>query len=93
MAAIGRRGGEARGHSRSRASAAQTNSGSTQGEGAYQNTRAANERQVPLSSGDTGVTANPQGARGVNNPLGGERRPNSGPTNDAAGRNESFGNH
>src|ERR1041384_6559303 len=66
MAAIGRRGGEARGHARNRAAAAQTNSGSPTGEGAFPNSR--NERQVPLN--DTGVTANPQGARGINNPLG-----------------------
>jgi len=90
MAAIGRRGGEARGHARNRAAAAQTNSGSSQGEGAFQNSR--NERQVPLN--DTGVTANPQGARGVNNPLGGERRPNTGPsTGETSNRPETFGNH
>jgi len=88
MAAIGRRGGEARGHARNRAAAAQTNSGSPTGEGAFQNSR--NERQVPLN--DTGVTANPQGARGINNPLGGERRPSSNPT-DLSNRSETFGNH
>jgi len=90
MAAIGRRGGEARGHARNRAAAAQTNSGSPTGEGAFQNSR--NERQVPLN--DTGVTANPQGARGINNPLGGERRPNPGQNNaETSNRPETFGNH
>src|ERR1051325_2107069 len=48
MAAIGRRGGEARGHSRTRATA-QTNSGATPGaaEGSFQDSRVAGtERQV-----------------------------------------------
>src|SRR5215475_15187353 len=50
MAAIGRRGGEARGHSRSRGTA-QTNSGSAEStNGAYQNTRGTTERQVAISN-------------------------------------------
>jgi uncharacterized protein len=102
MAAIGRRGGEARGHSRARA-AAQTNSGSqdTLG-GSFQNSRggAANtERQVAIDNQNEGVSANTQGTRGGNASLGGERRPqpntidqNANNANTNA-RTESFGNH
>ncbi len=94
MAAIGRRGGEARGQSRGRG-AAQSNSGGagSNAEGSFQNTRGANsDRQVAIDNNNEGVNANTQGARGGNSSLGGERRPNIG-TNDASTRNETFGNH
>jgi uncharacterized protein len=100
MAAIGRRGGEARGHSRARA-AAQTNSGSGESlGGSFQNSRAGAsnaDRQVAIDNQNEGVNANTQGARGGNSSLGGERpRTNTleGNANtDNATRNESFGNH
>jgi general stress protein YciG len=99
MAAIGRRGGEARGQSRGRGPA-QTNSGGSGSsqEGSFQNSRAGSsnaDRQVAINNQNEGVSANTQGNRGGNNSLGGERRPNttlpSG--NDASTRGESFGNH
>jgi general stress protein YciG len=96
MAAIGRRGGEARGHSRSRGSA-QTNSGSAESvSGSFQNTqRPANtERQVAINNESDGVNANPQGNRGGNSSLGGERRPGTGLDSNASNstRSEGFGN-
>jgi hypothetical protein len=81
MAAIGRRGGEARGHSRGR-QVAQTNTGSTEAtNGTYQNTRGSTERQVAISNEREGVNANTQGTRGGTSPLGGERRPTGGAEN------------
>jgi general stress protein YciG len=78
MAAIGRRGGEARGHSRGR-QVAQTNTGSAEAtNGAYQNTRGTHERQVAISNEREGVSSNTQGTRGGTSPLGGERRPTGG---------------
>ena len=70
MAAIGRRGGEARGHSRSRASV-HANTGATDAlNGSYQNTRArlqrGADRQVAIDNQNEGVSANPQGNRGGN---------------------------
>src|SRR6476661_2129714 len=63
MAAIGRRGGEARGHSRNR-QVAQTNTGSAESNnGSYQNTRGTTERQVAISNEREGVNANTQGTR------------------------------
>jgi general stress protein YciG len=96
MAAIGRRGGEARGQSRSRG-VAQSNSGGagSNAEGGFQNSRAGSQstdRQVAIDSNNEGVNANTQGSRGGNSSLGGERRNNVG-GNDAATRNETFGNH
>ena len=91
MAAIGRRGGEARGHARNRGSA-QLNTGSSEAtEGAFQNTRGAAERQVALNNQPEGVTANTQGTRGGTSPLGGERRPSTGP--GVADNRDTFGNH
>jgi len=100
MAAIGRRGGEARGHSRSRGSA-QTNSGSAESSsGSYQNTQrpgAASDRQVAIDNQHEGVNANPQGTRGGTSSLGGERRPATGydSSNSSGGTRsaEGFGNH
>lgn len=85
MAAIGRRGGEARGHARNRGSS-QTNTGAPQGEGSYQNSRSS-ERQVAIDNQQEGINANTQGTRGGSSSLEGERR-----TADSS-RNESFGNH
>src|SRR5215510_3632034 len=100
MAAIGRRGGEARSHSRSRGSA-QTNSGSAESSsGSYQNTQrpgAASDRQVAIDNQHEGVNAHPQGTRGGTSSLGGERRPATGydSTNSSGGTRsaEGFGNH
>jgi uncharacterized protein len=97
MAAIGRRGGEARGHSRSRGTA-QTNSGSAEpSSGSYQNTQRPSDRQVAIDNQHEGVNANPQGTRGGTSSLGGERRPASGydSTNSSGGTRsaEGFGNH
>lgn len=81
MAAIGRRGGEARGHSRGR-QVAQTNTGSVESAGgSYQNSRGTIDRQVAISNEREGVNANTQGTRGGNSPLGGERRPTGGAEN------------
>jgi general stress protein YciG len=89
MAAIGRRGGEARGHSRSRT---QTNTAEENAlEGGFQNPRGSvnADRQVAIDKETEGVNANTQGTRGGNTSLGGERRPQGG---DVASRNETFGN-
>jgi general stress protein YciG len=75
MAAIGRRGGEARGQSRGRV-VGQTNTGAESTlEGGIQNTRAASDRQVSIGSQNEGVNADTLGNRGGNSSLGGERRP------------------
>lgn len=79
MAMIGRRGGEARGHSRARVPGQQTNTqGSAGGDGGAQNTRGTlSDREVGLhgSSGPAnGVSSNSQGFRGTNSSLGGESR-------------------
>jgi general stress protein YciG len=98
MAAIGRRGGEARGQSRGRG-VGQVNSGADGGnmEGGFQNSRGGagassnglnGDRQVAIDNQSDDVTSNTQGTRGGNNSLGGERRPQGG---DASSRNESFG--
>jgi general stress protein YciG len=94
MAMIGRRGGEARGHARTR-NAAQTNSQAVGGntEGAVQNSRNASnlnqvsrantiDRQVEIPGQNDGYSS--QGTRGGNNSLGGENRAN---TNDSVERN------
>jgi len=85
MAAIGRRGGEARGHSRGR-QVAQTNTGSNESaNGSYQNSRGTSDRQVAISNEREGVNTNTQGTRGGNSPLGGERRPTGGSDSNARG--------
>ena len=94
MAAIGRRGGEARGQTRGR-NAGQANTAGTSGnaEGAFQNSRnngVNGDRQVAINNEQEGVTANPQGSRGGNASFGGERRPQG---NEASSRNETLGNH
>jgi general stress protein YciG len=77
MAMIGRRGGEARGHSRTRTPAQANTQGSTgAGEGATQNTRnALIDREVGLhgvgAGQANGVSASTQGVRGS---IGGESR-------------------
>jgi general stress protein YciG len=93
MAAIGRRGGEARGHARNRAATAETNTGANETiEGGFQNTRAgAGERQVAFDNQPEGVTTNTQGTRGGTSPLGGERRPTTGP--NTPDNRDTFGNH
>jgi general stress protein YciG len=98
MAAIGRRGGEARGQSRGRG-ANQANSGGSgsNSEGGYQNTRASQsnaDRQVSIdNNSENGVRANSQGASGGNSSLGGERRANLGSLNEAGARSDTYGNH
>ena len=96
MAAIGRRGGEARGQSRNRG-VAQTNTGAANGlEGSQQNSRGnpPTERQVAIDNGNEGVNTSTQGNRGGNTSLGGERRPTGGlGAADTSSRDESFGNH
>ena len=92
MAAIGRRGGEARGQSRGRG-VAPTNTGAASSlEGSFQNSRSntSSERQVAIDSQSDGVTADTQGSRGGNASLGGERRPGN---SDSSNRGESLGNH
>jgi general stress protein YciG len=99
MAAIGRRGGEARGHSRARGTA-QTNSGSAEpSTGSFQNSQrpgAPSDRQVAIDNQHEGVNANPQGTRGGTSSLGGERRPATGIDSNASGGTrsaEGFGQH
>ncbi|HKN68789.1 MAG TPA: KGG domain-containing protein [Gemmatimonadaceae bacterium] len=83
MAMIGRRGGEARGHSRSRTPGQQTNTqGNTSGDGTGQNSRGTlTDREVGLhgagSGPANGVSTNTQGVRGTNSSLGGESRASS----------------
>jgi len=67
MAAIGRRGGEARGHARSRSGlGAQTNTGASasSSDGSYQNSRSASDRQVNLPSEQDGLSSNSGSQRG-----------------------------
>jgi uncharacterized protein len=94
MAAIGRRGGEARGQSRGRG-VAPTNTGSESSlEGSFQNSRGtSSDRQVAIDSQNEGVNADTQGNRGGNTSLGGERRPSGNGNADTSNRGESFGNH
>ena len=98
MAAIGRRGGEARGHSRARGTA-QTNSGSAEpSTGSFQNSQrpgGSADRQVAIDNQHEGVNANPQGTRGGTSSLGGERRPAGIDSNTSGGTRsaEGFGNH
>jgi general stress protein YciG len=106
MAAIGRRGGEARGQSRGR-NGAPTSSGSNgnSSDGNTQTSRGAassTDRQVAINNQNDGLNASTQGNaqpsqgnRGGNSSLGGERRPNNGVANttDSSTRGESFGNH
>jgi uncharacterized protein len=88
MAMIGRRGGEARGHARSRAASQVSSQGNGgRAEGSAQNTRAAStERQVNIPGQSEGIGA--QGARGGNSSLGGESR-----NANAAGAAEQNPNH
>lgn len=82
MAAIGRRGGEARGHSRARvpAQANTAGTGST-AEGSFQNSRIPGvaDRQVALDNGNEGSHTNTPSTRPLNNPLGTDRRPEGRP--------------
>jgi uncharacterized protein len=84
MAMIGRRGGEARGHSRTRTPGHETNSqGSSGGDGTSQNTRGGtlSDREVGLHGAGAGpangVSSHTQGMRGTNSSLGGESRSGS----------------
>jgi general stress protein YciG len=93
MAAIGRRGGEARGQSRGRGVTSLNTGGDEGMEGSFQNSRGGSsglnsDRQVAIDNQNENVAGSAQGARGGNNSLGGERRPQGG---DAATRNESYG--
>jgi uncharacterized protein len=94
MAAIGRRGGEARGQSRGRGVTSLNTGGDEGMEGSFQNSRGGSsnglnsDRQVAIDNQNENVTGNTQGTRGGNNSLGGERRPQGG---DASTRNESYG--
>lgn len=79
MAMIGRRGGEARGHSRARTPGQQTNTQGSSGDGSTQNTRSTlTDREVGLHGAGNGpangVSTNTQGLRGSNSSLGGESR-------------------
>jgi hypothetical protein len=94
MAAIGRRGGEARGQTRGRGAGQGNTAGSgNNAEGSFQNSRnngASSDRQVAINNEQDGVTANTQGNRGGNASFSGERRPQG---NEASSRNETLGNH
>ena len=91
MAAIGRRGGEARGHSRGRSPAQANTAGAGNAtEGSFQNSRAGGtaDRQVAIDSQREGVTTDTQGNRGGNASLGGEQHPQG---SDVGTRNEERG--
>jgi len=91
MAMIGRRGGEARGHARTRgASQVNTQGAGGRSEGSAQNTRASatSERQVDIPGQSEGYANGVQGSRGGNNSLGGESRNAS-----SAGAAEQNPNH
>ncbi len=92
MAAIGRRGGEARGQTRGRGQAQANTAGvGSNLEGSYQNSRSnggSSDRQVAINNEHEGVNANTQGNRGGTGSLGGERRPGT-----EAARTETNGNH
>lgn len=96
MAAIGRRGGEARGQSRGRNPGQVNTAGPGSSlEGSFQNTRAGTpgaDRQVALENQTEGVTADTLGNRGGTSSLGGERRPQGSDANARNDRNETFGN-
>jgi general stress protein YciG len=72
MAAIGRRGGEARGANR--AARMQQNGGNAAEQGSQ---RFQGDREVGLSANNTQPASANQGGRQSGNALGGERRPNS----------------
>src|SRR5438105_15660379 len=55
MAAIGRRGGEARGHARGGRAGVNTGAAATGSEGNFQNTRGTPDREVPLNERNQGV--------------------------------------
>jgi general stress protein YciG len=80
MAMIGRRGGEARGHSRTRTPVPSNTQGTSGGgDGATQNSRATlTDREVGLHGAGAGqangVNTSTQGTRGTNSSLGGESR-------------------
>jgi uncharacterized protein len=94
MAAIGRRGGEARGQSRGRGVTSLNTGGDEGMEGSFQNSRGGSsnglnsDRQVAIDNQNENAAGSSQGTRGGNNSLGGERRPQGG---DAATRNENYG--
>src|SRR4029078_10926160 len=74
MAAIGRRGGEARGQARGRIPGQTNPCAESTLEGGVQNTRAASDRQVSIGNRE-GVNADTLGSRGGNSSLGRERSP------------------
>lgn len=91
MAAIGRRGGEARGQSRGRGAGQVNTQGTESTEGGVQNSRTPlSDREVGLPGHQAGAKVNPQGQRGGTNSIGGEKRPDS----DTSRRDEreSYGN-
>ena len=82
MAAIGRRGGEARGHSRSRVPAQANTAGvGSTADGSFQNSRIPGiaDRQVSLENGSEGSHSNTPSTRPLTNPLGTDRRPEGRP--------------
>jgi general stress protein YciG len=89
MAAIGRRGGEARGHARNRSLAnANTGANAIGTEGGFQNSRSPGDRDVSFNRGEPANPNTAQNQRGSSGSLGGERRPES----ENASR-DTFGNH
>ena len=75
MAAIGRRGGEARGHARTRGPG-QNSGAEVSNDGGVQNSRNIGDRQVefPGHTATQGGSLNTQGTRGGNSSIGGETR-------------------
>jgi general stress protein YciG len=93
MAAIGRRGGEARGQ-RARLAAQAQSASQRATEGARQNTPAGGvgstrgvggDREVGISGSSMGATGAAQNSRGTENALGGERRQPSSPAGGVEG--------
>jgi uncharacterized protein len=96
MAAIGRRGGEARGHARARGTVPANTGSAESSSGSFQNTQRPSDRtdrQVAIDNQQEGVSTSTQGTRGGTSSLGGERRPGTGLDSNQSNRSEGYGNH
>ena len=79
MAAIGRRGGEARGHSRARVPAQATSGAGSTADGSFQNSRMPADRQVAIDNQSENLHSNTPPTRPLSTPLGADRRPEGRP--------------
>jgi hypothetical protein len=80
MAAIGRRGGEARGHSRVRVPVQASSSAAANiADASFQNSRIPADRQITIDNQNESLHSNTPSTRPLNNPLGTDRRPEGRP--------------